>query len=638
MLLYNSIQRMSTKKYGKRTKIEYNNIKRRKQDGNLQPINISQYMYTNAKVSINELNKRATQFSKEMKQKKFNGTIQIEIYTPQGPRTGYATTLGQPTNIYDPRNYDSDLIGEDGYSNIEEWYNEGNAIITKYCLFLIEKPTSGGNDDKNDCLHKAIVKAYNGVLPKNKEGFVIFAQPQMLKSFLGIKRDALVNSSDHIFNIEYELRRPINISGDVIRLSKMSGRNPINLILHDGHYELETNINSKVENIFTEKTFIIYKYDEDTKLYDCYDGSHFTLTALEMYRKKKNNKHHWLHCFPKYTLEEHYIEYNEQAKLLKEASFGKINLYQTGTFVKTALSFFYKTTQCMNPPDAIDAIEADWLLKCNRSGHTYSEKDYNGPGFKYDFCSKYPSIMNSSITLPVKKGEFKTITNADITDYCRYGIYRAIVSNYDLKLFKPNAENFYTHYDLTTAKKHGYQIDMIDDEQPNFLYYSKECNVIASHLFRPFTTQLYTLKTKKIMYAKRILNILWGALAQRKIKKNIVEPKTEFILEFDDDITSIKNCRTGNIKIESVSANDSFMTNFARFAPFITSRGKQLITDIIAIDKNNIVHCVTDGIISKTKLELVTGNIIGDLKYEGYCPNINIKHLYAVSGEFSITV
>ena len=99
---------------------------------------------------------------------KFNGTIQIEIYTPQGPRTGYATNLGQPTNIYDPRNYDSDLIGEDGYSNIEEWYNEGNAIITKYCLFLIEKPTSGGNDDKNDCLHKAIVKAYNGVLPKNK--------------------------------------------------------------------------------------------------------------------------------------------------------------------------------------------------------------------------------------------------------------------------------------------------------------------------------------------------------------------------------------------------------------------------------------------------------------------------------------
>ena len=118
------------KKNGKRTKIEYNNIKRRKQDGNLQPINISQYMYTNAKVSINELNKRATQFSKEMAKKKFNGTIQIEIYTPQGPRTGYATNLGQPTNIYDPRQYDSDLINEDEPSNIEEGYNEGNAIIT----------------------------------------------------------------------------------------------------------------------------------------------------------------------------------------------------------------------------------------------------------------------------------------------------------------------------------------------------------------------------------------------------------------------------------------------------------------------------------------------------------------------------
>ncbi len=248
----------------------------------------------------------------------------------------------------------------------------------------------------------------------------------------------------------------------------------------------------------------------------------------------------------------------------------------------------------------------------------------------------YPSIMNSTITLPIKRGEFRTITNADITEYCRYGIYRAIVTNYDLKLFKSNTENFYTHYDLMKAKKHGYQIDMIDDGQPNFLYYSKECNAIASHLFRPFTTELYKLKTKKIMYAKRILNILWGALAQRKIKKDIVEPNTELIFAFDEDIISIKNCRTGNLKIESVSANDSFMTNYARFAPFITARGKHLITDIIATDKDNIVRCVTDGIISKTKLDIATGDIIGELKYEGYCPNITIKHLYSVDGKFTV--
>ena len=417
------------KKYGKRTKIEYNNIKRRKQNGNLQPINISQYMYTKAKVSINELQKRATEFSKDMKKKNFNGTIQIEIYTPQGPRTGHATKLGQPVNIYDPSEFDSDLIVDDEPSNIESWYNGGKAIIHKYCIFLIEKPTSGGNDKYNDCLYKAIVKAYNGMLPKNKQGFVIFAQPQMLKSFLNIDRSALVNSSDHIYNVEHELSRPINISGDVIRLSKLTGKNPINLILHDGHYELDTNSESKVENVFTEKSFIIYKFNDDTKLYDCYDGSYYSLTSKELHYKKKYNKNHWLYVVPKYTLEQHYIEYNEQAKLLKEASFGKINLYQTGSFVKTALDFFYKTTQCMSPPDKIDSIEANWLLKCNRSGHTFCEKDYNGPGYKYDFCCMYSSIMNSTITPPIKKGEFKTIDNNDIKEYCRFGIYRAIVTN-----------------------------------------------------------------------------------------------------------------------------------------------------------------------------------------------------------------
>ena len=71
------------------------------------------------------------------------------------------------------------------------------------------------------------------------------------------------------------------------------------------------------------------------------------------------------------------------------------------------------------------------------------------------------------------------------------------------------------------------------------------------------------------------------------------------------------------------------MTDFARIYPFITARGRQLISDIIATDKDNVVRVVTDGIISKTKLDIDYGTNLGDFRYEGVY-NVDIIHIYDV--------
>ena len=86
--------------------------------------------------------------------------------------------------------------------------------------------------------------------------------------------------------------------------------------------------------------------------------------------------------------------------------------------------------------DPISQSEAQWILGCNRTGHAFVEKDYKGEAHKIDMVSMYPSIMNSTITLPFKKGEFKTITDEDIKEYFRFGIYRAEITNYNYKLFR----------------------------------------------------------------------------------------------------------------------------------------------------------------------------------------------------------
>ncbi len=46
--------------YGKRTEIEYTNIKRRKNNGDLQNINIKQFSYNDAEVTIKQLIEQAT--------------------------------------------------------------------------------------------------------------------------------------------------------------------------------------------------------------------------------------------------------------------------------------------------------------------------------------------------------------------------------------------------------------------------------------------------------------------------------------------------------------------------------------------------------------------------------------------------
>ena len=196
------------------------------------------------------------------------------------------------------------------------------------------------------------------------------------------------------------------------------------------------------------------------------------------------------------TLLEHcaieHEKYVNDATYLKEATNGQINLFRTGTFKRCAQHFFFNTIRTI-VPEPILRDEAVWLRYATMGAVLYCKKGYKGESHYADFKSFYPAIMKrQQAKYPIKRGEFKTITNEELNKYefYQFGIYRAIVDG-DHKLFRFNNMNYYTHTDLTLAKSLGFEIELIEDNAPNFLYYSSDKLINGNEIFGKFVNTLY---------------------------------------------------------------------------------------------------------------------------------------------------
>jgi hypothetical protein len=135
------------------------------------------------------------------------------------------------------------------------------------------------------------------------------------------------------------------------------------------------------------------------------------------------------------------------------------------------------------------------------------------------------------------------------------------------KFFVFNDANYYTHLDITVAREYGFIIILTVDDTPNLLHYPKDCLMSGSYLFKKYVDTLYDLKLKKVKGAKLLLNILWGALTEKKIYKQ----STDFLEKVDlsgRDITRLQtdtHIRTHYTKHEE----SQFRTNYGRIKPFV---------------------------------------------------------------------
>lgn len=576
-----------------------------------------------------EIKEAVQDYSNDLRKRNFNGEIMVTLDYGDKWRSGYFTEVGAPISMYTYVDSDYDEPDPNTYSTFR--------------IYTLKKPARrGGYDKYNDCLYNTIRELAGSDLEK------VLPSPAELKTHLGLKRNDKVPIDD-VSKIEKLIPNyKINVRGDYIYTSTKAARYTINLLLLNEHYTIDEKEMWKVHQVANnEKVPLVYKFNKDRpSLVSIYGDARNNgeikkgTYPIAFFRDQKRKTFTSPFCFVKIedskTMEETYKDFIETADILKEATDGRVNLYKSGgNLTLPALHLFNETTKRIQAEE-IEQDEAIWIEKAMMGALIWAKNGYKGEGYKYDVVSEYPSILRDQrFCIPIKRGEFKKVTKEtfDAKPFYEFGIYRCKISGSN-NLFRRQDTNYYTHYDLTTAKELGLTIELICDDQPNFLYYAKDRRVGGSAMFREYVDYLFPLKQKGIKGAKKLLNILWGALCQKNELR---------ILHNDDDETEIREDRTITefcpindtvTRIKFVKNKEYYETRFARIGPFITAAGRRKIFQIIKPHAQYVKRIHTDGFIASKKLDIKTGTNIGDLKYEGYCSDVEIVNNIKIIGSF----
>lgn len=483
---------------------------------------------------------------------------------------------------------------------------------------LDNRPNAGGADDKyNDCLYyllKSILPPYR--LP--------WPTPEKFKHVLGVGRSDPV-PIDKMADVEKLLPGyKIIVTGDHQYYSNKNSNLVIKILLLDGHYKLNNpnhkNPILKSQNT-DEKPIVIYGYDSEKRMFKCYNGTKYDyLTNDELLKHQKQHvksPYLLIKLDKKLGYETQYKEFIDHANQIKKKSLNVINLFKTGTVKTTALSLFERFNKNIVCPDPILPDEAEWINKASFAALMDAKVGYTGEAHKYDIRSHYPSLfLTSGFHLPVKRGKFQTIS--ELPDIISYGIYRVKIKNTKPMLFRSNNSNYYTHFDINRARDLKLKIQLIQDEKPNALVYDGDARISSPLLFKTYVEYLYGLKSQNIPFAKSILNTLWGALCQKMMCKSYY--KDELVLKEDFDLMSMRltpPTDTAHGQCTYLRQEKTYLTDFARFCPFIIGKGRFVTSKMMEPFEANIIRVHTDGFMADKKLDIKLGPNIGELKYEG---------------------
>ena len=608
----------------------YDKLKYRK--NNVIGINFKSDKYENKYYSRNKIEKIANDLSEFLHEEGVRGIMSNALLYPSDWKSGLFTEIGEDVILADLKKY------LDFYEEPKEY--------KQFQLYLVLKPKAeGGNDKFNDCLYNCLHLYLYNRLPWRK--------PEELKKYLKLKRNDKIPITC-INTIENKLKTyQINVRGDYIYSSTLKSNKVINLILSDEHYTIDREVdNCKIKNIsYCRKTILLY----DRKNSEVYDGiekriiksneidyklsSKYVVVKREEYFK--TIKENGIKVKMPVSIEEEYKEYIEASDELYKASNGVIDLRKTGSIKNTALNLFDKFTKFLSNPDKIEQDESIWISECNSGALMYAEK-YEGQAYKYDVKSMYPSLLKSTLKIPIQRGEFNILSHDEFNkmEYFQLGIYRIKIEKSEdeniNKLFRFNKYNKYTHTSLEHAKSLNLKMTLIQDETANFLCYSVEKRIGCNELFGEYIDFMFDLKEKKISKAKYILNVLWGSLCEIE-KRTLMYKNKEIRIGEDYDIYSIKPNEKNENHLEIITTKQSkfYKTGFARLSPFLISQGRYHMSKILYPHRENVKQCHTDGFVSDKALDIKTGDKMGDLVGEGKCEHCIINHVNSVEGEFN---
>jgi hypothetical protein len=600
---------------------------------NVLEISVTADKYGKKDFTKKEVQGIVDKLSNKLSTKGVEGLMTVSLEFDRFWRNGRNSEIGNDISLYNPTEYDNDVHVKDqtkGFDNFRIYLMPTNKIDKPRIRKNIKQPKGGADIfNRNDCLYYCLKNILHDKCP--------FTNPASLKRYLKLKLNDKV-PLNKLPDLESKLKMGINVSGDFELISQYKSKKQLHLKLVNQHYSVNYDANRKT-NIYvsySEKEILLRDKTNKTM----HNGTEYIDITNDLSYKymiiDRSN-----HDIP---MEEEYNQLKEGGIKLKEATNGDINIFKTGSFKNTSLYLFESLTRYIPTPDEITYEEKEWIEKCTTGALIFAE-EYEGPAYKYDVKSRYPSIMCSSYLVPIKQGKFENWTTEMFNEYEEWfptGIYRCKIfmsgnKNTD-RLFRFNQNNYYSSNALKHAKFLKLEIELVIDGDFNALLYPKELCMCSSEIFKDFVDYLYPLKEKSIPYAKVLLNRLWGALVESNDRRIIIDKTNPKLIEYekrDISIVNIKPSRNKNQVIVDICDNDNFYkSGFARMKPFLLDKAKYWMTTLVYDYKDNIKRFHTDGFITDIKLDVKTGDKLGDLCYEGYYNHCIIQSCASPIGEF----
>lgn len=568
-------------------------------------------IFVDKEITRENLQKLGDKISKNFKAQGIHGSIGIAVKYDETWRGSYFVDFGENVRLH--TNADSDeSFDESHFKGYEIYYMETSAKARV------------GTSNYNDCFFNCLKIVYGD--------HIQWQTPESFKKVFHIPRyDKFPLSKIPL--VEKALKNvAINVSGDYLYNSAVNSLKRINMTVSKEHITLAKEMTSYNKQVsYKERKPIIY----DRATFNAYDGNKiYQMPLNELY-----DHYDWktdyiiINYVPKVivnkervtqSMKEAYERFIEEADKLKEITIGKINLFKTGNDKTTALHLFESLTKHIETPPKLKQNEANEIQKASMGAIIFNTKEYVGTYHKYDIKSDYPSIMKSGMLFPAREGEFMQVNEEDFNTmkmtFFKYGIYRChIPFNAKFKkLFRFNDNNRYTHIDLTRAVQLKMDIEIIIDDQANLLHYSRDKLLSGSEIFGSYIGYCFDLKEKKAPKSKSILNVLWGALSQKKIKKHINDNSNPIVISDTDILHGIKPFNDHKTIFEVSKMTSQYKSGWARIAPFLLAKGRVKISSLIEPYQDICIRCHTDSMnLIEQPPDIKLGDKIGDLVYEG---------------------
>lgn len=509
-------------------------------------------------------------------------------------------------------------------------------------IYPVNNYNAVGSSNNNDCLYDALITKLGSkdLLPK------IIRTRSKFKKFFGVKRNEPI-PFESIYKLEDILiNYSINTEGDYNYLSKYPDRPlEINLYIKNGHIKLKDTKRTKVDILkhmklkpVDEEHFIIYtRNGEKFIINDGNEEKEISYNDYIQYRKSnllylvKENKNL---TKQREDLIKLFNKFNEK---------NDINLFQYPSRREAVLSSFMKISLLNKNIEELLPIEHK-ILK-NRGGIRMAQIGTYKNTSCFDMNGSYSFSSINNFLFPYKQPELLRITKEEFNNmkYFKYGYYHVIVhpSNNEKingkinQIFTFDRMNYYTHYDLEIARKLNLKIEIIEDDEVNFLYYSRDKLIRGDRLFKKYINYWNKRKINetdeeiKQIY-KDFLNVLYGSFQLKNYtnydvyKDDIrIKGKMKEIYLIDD-----------GVRIKAVDEK-KYKTPLARIV-FLISYQRKLFTEKIFMTKNKIIdeqkinqkinHCIrihTDSLMTDLSEEetiklyqLNISNKLGDFKLE----------------------